>query len=212
MLYLSTAFLNLEPANQPEPPAPNFFLYTDYFPWQSSNFLDTRTIHYDTRTRVFLKTFEELPRLDLPLAPEIINFPEGSSATGRVLFLEIDVHSDALGDISYPLIYVFAENEAFCARKLLPLNAQISHIVHVRYGGGCGGGGNSTGIWLLDVMNRLNCKVFISDEQYSMQPGDEAALRLYPELSGIPPQLNRIRTIEGQRWSGHGDVSWFLVG
>jgi len=178
-----------------------------------------------------------LPRILLPLDPEIVEFPRGGRARGRVLFLELEVESDKLGHFPARLVYVFAENEPFCARKILPCGGQTPYVIHIRYTG-CGGGGRAAGGWLWNVLLKLGCEVFITDEHDSMQSGDEAAIRLYPELGGgmepedggemagggvvIPRgpglgggprgyQLDCVKRIAGERWSGHGDVTWNLV-
>jgi len=214
LLYLHSEFAKKEHADhQPEPKSPDIFLHTDYFPWSSSNFLDDKTIYEDENTKIYLESFEELPNRHLPLDSQIVDFPQGSVATGRVLFLEISVESDILGKYSYPLVYAFVENAAFCAEIALPQQGKFSHIVHVRFGGGLGGGGNSTGIWLLNVLKKLQCELFITDSHYGLQIGDKRIYDLYPSLAGKADtsQLQRIRLIKGKAWSNHGDVSWNII-
>ncbi|MFC1670031.1 hypothetical protein ACFL20_06520 [Spirochaetota bacterium] len=213
LLYLHPDFAREIPASRPEPASPDLFLYTDYFPYEDSTFLDDTVIYKDDRTEITVDSIEELPGINVPLDGEIVKSPKGSKATGRVLFLEIKVNCKVLGEYTCPLIYAFVENESFCAKKLIPLNASISHIIHVRYGGGCGGGGKASGTWLLNVIKKLNCEVFITDGQNTIQSGDEAAMNLYPALSGSceKPSMDKIRTVKSEGWSGHGDVVWNLV-
>jgi hypothetical protein len=213
LLYLCPGYTSQYPAGGHEPSPPDLFLFTDYFPWSQSTFLDTRELHVDGRTRVSVRHFESLPRQDLPLDLEIIDFPQGSPATGQAVFLELDVESDVLGKMTWPLIYVFCENEPFCARRILADGGKISHVVHVRYGGGCGGGGKAHGAWLMNVLRRLECEVFLTDESQTDGPGDKAAVRLYPELGrvGDAPVLEPMRSIRSEGWSGHGDVTWNRV-
>lgn len=214
LLYLSRLFANIsKPVTGTEPAPPDIFLFTDYFPWSQSDFLDTPNIHIDDRTEVLVTSMEELPLLNIPLDAEIVAFPTGSIATRRVIFMEVTVNSTVLGEISYPVIYAFAENESFCAEKILPLNGRISHVIHVRYGGGCGGGGFASGIWINNVLKRLQCEVLITDGHYSMQAGDEWAQRRYPVLAphGRPPKFVPIRVVPSKSWSNHGDVSWNLI-
>lgn len=212
LLYLHPNYSQLHLAAGQDPQPPDLFLFTDYFPWQYSRFLDTKTIYSDDRTTVTIEHLEELPRLNLSLHNELVHFMEGSNATDRAVFLMIRISSDTLGSISYPVIYAFAENETFYCNKIVPNNATISHIIHVRYGGGCGGGGNASGVWLLNVLKKLNCELFVTDGHHHWQAGDNFALEL---CSSIPKsceaQLKPIRVIQGFRWSGHGDVSWNLV-
>jgi SAM-dependent methyltransferase len=212
LLYLHPNFSRQYPATEQEPNSPDIFLFTDYYPWQYSSFLDNGIIYSDTRTTVFIDHIEELPRLNLPLHRELVHFPEGSNATDRTIFLKITITSDKLGQISYPVIYAFAENETFFCQKLIPNKAIISHIIHVRYGGGCGGGGNASGVWLLNVLNLLNCELLISDGHYYWQSGDNFALELCPSIpKESEAQLTPIRIVQSEGWSGHGDVSWNVV-
>lgn len=209
LLYLSPQYARDFPGSEPDPRCPDLFIHTDYFPWSHSAFLDSPLLHRDGRTSVRVSHIEELPRLDLPLDAEIVHFPEGSDATGRVVFMELEVASDLLGSFTVPLIYAFVENAAFCAQTLLPNQAAISHVVHVRYGGGCGGG-SASGIWLLNVLRQLNCECLISDGHYYRQRGDERAWQLYPQLrgDGVAHPGKTIRIVRGEAWSCHGDVSW----
>jgi hypothetical protein len=213
LLYLSPRFSERVPATQIEPQHPDIFLHTDYFPWPTSTLLDLREIHLDDRTSILLNSIEELPRCDLPIDPGIVDFPGGSHVTGRVVFLDVSVTSNVLGRFSAPLAYAFVENGAFCSRKILANEGKISHVVHVRYGGGCGGGGKSTGIWLLNILQTVKCECFVTDSHYHRQSGDQRTYDLYPDLSGNEDatQLERIRTVRSEGWSGHGDVSWGLV-
>jgi hypothetical protein len=213
LLYLHPGFAEIQPASKPEPPPPDIFLHTDYYPWSNSSFLDSEVVHIDDRTSILARSVEELPRCDLPLDDRIVDFPSGSEATGRVFFLELEVRSDVLGSFVRPLIYAFVENAAFCAERILPLESRISHIVHVRFGGGCGGGGKSTGIWLLNVLRKLGCELFVTDGHGCRQSGDTRIYELYPSLSGneSASRLEQIRVIASEGWSGHGDVSWNIV-
>ena len=212
LLFLSSQYREAFPLPEgaAEPAAPDLFLHTDYFPWTTSRFLDSRCLHDDGRTSIYISNIEELQRCDLGLDPEIVDFPEGSVATGRVVFLELDVHSRFLGRFTARVLYVFACNEAFCARYLLPSDAAISHIVHVRYGGGCGGGGSASGLWLKNVVRRLHCEYFIHDNHFYPQSGDQRAYKLFPSLQGDedvgPYQV--LRRIPSRQWSEHGDIVW----
>ncbi|MDD5092579.1 MAG: hypothetical protein PHQ23_16900, partial [Candidatus Wallbacteria bacterium] len=117
----------------------------------------------------------------------------------------------------YPLVsaksHVFAENAAFCDRYILAQEGKLPHIVHIRYGGGCGGGGKSTGIWLLNILKKLQCEVFVTDSHYARQSGDERVYELYPRLAGSESTelLKQFRIVHSEGWSSHGDVSWSLV-
>ena len=212
LLYLHSSFSEMEPATQPEPKQPDIFLYTDYYPWNESTFLDTRTVHRDARTTITVKSIEELPPCRLALDNQIVDCPKGSKATGRVIFLNLEIKSDILGIFTFPVIYAFSENAAFCANKILANDGILSHIIHVRFGG-CLGGGKSSGIWILNVLQKVKCEVLVSDNHYSRQSGDKRIYQLYPSLAGNEDtsQYEQIRTIASERWSYHGDVSWNIV-
>lgn len=208
LLYLNANFSEIEPAANAEPQPPDIFFHTDYY---ASSVLDNHTIYQDDHTTVFVTSMEELPLCNLPLDDQIVAFPMGDHATGNVLFLEIEIQSDTLGNFNVPVIYAFVENAAFCAKKILPYNGRLSHIIHIRFGGGCGGG-ESSGIWLLNILKKVKCEVFVSDSHYARQSGDERIYQLYPSLAGNDAsQLEQIRILASERWSGHGDITWNIV-
>jgi len=216
ILYLHPAYRGLHPSDPPgkDPPPPELFLHTDYFPWTNSKFLDSRLIHLDAHTKLELLDIEELPRLSLTFSRELADFPP-SHATNRVVFLRVRVRSDRLGTWEVPLLYVFGLNEAFCAEVLLPGGAKISHVVRVRVGNGFGGG-KSSGDWLGGVFGRLGTELFLSDGMYTGKTGlGDLEYRLFPTLcpSGSAPSLSKIRSLPGIRWSELGSISvdWHLV-
>lgn len=213
LLYLSSAYSSEYPGERPDPEPPELFLHTDYFPWTGSSFLDTRTIHLDSSTKVTVESIEQLPRCELPLDEQIVDFPRGSIATGRVIFMWVLVESHQLGERRVPVVYAFVENAAFCSRIMLPGEARISHLVHVRYGGGCGGGGQTTGAWMLSVLDRLGVECLVTDGHLHDGRGEPRVRELFPELSGEfdRDRLLNIRTVDSAAWSNHGDVNWYKV-
>lgn len=214
-IYLSPEFAEYTPADSPETCFPDIFLHTDYFPWERSSFLDTPIIFMDDRTTIRIAEIEELPRLNLPRHPALVHFTDLNHASNRVIYLELSLYSNKLGFLKNAhVLYVFAENTAFCAEVLLPAQASICHLIHVRYGGGCGGGGTATGAWLWSVAPQLGCKYFITDGQHvRWQPGDRKAIQIYPELKdGHAPSFSHsIRKIPSKAWSGYGDVNWLSL-
>ena len=209
LLYLSNEYSNIYPVEH-KPAAPDIFIFSDYFPWESDNFLDDRLIYQDNHTTIEILNIEELPRLNLELNPEIVDFPAGSSATDRLIFIEVKVTSDVLGEFKFPILYAFAENEAFYCKKLVPNNAVISHVLHVRYGGGLFGGGKASGIWLKNVLCKLKTEVFISDDKFSLQSGDNYVLNYCEEIPAINDSvLLPIRNIQGYLWSNYSEFVTF---
>ena len=212
LLYLSKQYSDLNPATKEEPAPPDVFLYTDYFPWKNSRFLDHKVIYTDNNTSISLIAIEELPMLILPVPAELVDFPEGSKATNRCLFLKVVVYSETLGAYEVPVIYCFAENTVFFKDILLANKAKISHVIHIRYGGGLGGGGTSSGVWLLKTLQLLSSEILITDSHYYMQEGDEFAFSLCPILrEQAEPNFETIRILRGEKWSNHGDVRWNLI-
>lgn len=212
LLHLHPSFTDTHPGSQPDVPPPDIFLHTDYFPWQAENFLGGEFAYHDRYTQIRINYREELPCCRLPRDSGIVHFPQRNEYTDRVIFLELEVTSHLLGCFSFPLIYAFVENVAFAGEYILPLKAQFSHIMHVRYAGGYGGGA-STGIWLFNILRKLSCECFLTDQKYGKWPGDERAIELYPEL-GVPDyylQLKTIRTLPRSAWDAYDYVAYRQV-
>jgi len=214
LMYLSAEYERIKPSSKAAPVPPDFFLFTDYFPWEGSTFLDSKEVFNDGHTHITVEEFEKLPSLNLSYHyPEIVEFK--SKIYNTCVFLKIKIESDKLGVIRYPVLYAFVENEAFFMEKLLPLKAKITHIIHVRYGGDCGGGGHASGIWLLNVLKTLGTELFISDTSIFgdyWAGGDAAFLKYCPSVNKEDkPKLTKIKTIPSESWSDYGDVGFNLV-
>ena len=123
--------------------------------------------------------------------------------------MELKVISKTLGTYKVPVIYINTENESFCAHHLMG-KANISHLIHVRYGGSCGGGGYASGVWMRNVLKALSVEVYITDEHVDWQSGDHAALKAYPNLrrNDSACQMETYKVVPGENWSNHGDVNW----
>jgi hypothetical protein len=218
LLYLSPQYATEYPANFENESFPDIFLFTDYMPSLTESFLSSEIIIKDMNTEIRRLEIEELPRLELPIDNEIVNPSENNVYIGKVLFLKVHVSSNVLGEMEYPIVYAFVENEPFCSEVLLPRNSKISHIVHIQYSRSpFDSRGKSSGIWVLNVLKRLSCEVFITDKGYKVRPVDEVAYRLYPneaayglypKLRGSPPLMNSIRQIDD--WAIRS-VSWNLI-
>ena len=212
LLYLHPNYSKLNPASIQEPSPPDIFLFTDYNPFMSSRILDKKIIYLDRKTRILIQDIEELPKLNLPLHEELVVSRNGGALTDKAVFMNLKIISDRLGIFSFPVLYAFAVNETFYCNKLVPSQAIISHIIHVRYGGGLGGGGYATGIWLLNVLKVLRCELLISDGRYDWRKGDFFALEFCKSIPRFPSSnLMPIRVIKSQDWSCYGNVHWNLI-
>ncbi len=196
LLFLSPQYAKIYPSSEQKDVFPDIFLFTDYFPWRNPPFLDNPLIYKDNRTKVIIKEMELLPNLPLPLDPDILHFPNPVPvAYGKVIYFLVEVESILLGALKYPVLYVFNENEAFCSKILLQYNARITHVIRKRYGSGWGGG-YANGLWLLGILKKLRATDFLFvNIPDRLGRGDEAALRLYPNLWGAPPRLIEFRKV-----------------
>lgn len=213
LLFLSKQFSEKKPASNYVPDPPDLFIYTDYFLCEKPDFLVVGNSITDNGNEITTESVEELPNLDLQLHREIVTRPQGQKEiTNRIFFLNIKIENSTYGSITFPVLYAFVENETFCCERLIPNKTTISQIIHVRYGGGCGGGGKAAGAWLLRVLNTLKCGLFITDGHHDWQDGDFAAEMLYEAIrNGKDAKLTSIKVINEKRWSYHGNVSWNLV-
>lgn len=217
LLYLSKQYAIKHPARVKEPAAPTFFLHTDYRSFWDETISSGTKVYEDQRTTVEVRTFEELTRCEIAPACGIVEVRKGDLYAGRVIFMEIEVRSRALGLVNAPVLYAFCENEGFCAKILLPLRAKISHIVQVRYGAGMGSGGWAAGIWLWNVMKRLGCEVYVGDGDRRRESGDLIAYECYPDLRGperqvLDVEIRRLHTKGWHRpWDGFDEVRWNIA-
>jgi len=230
LLYLHPNFSKLNPGIHQEPKAPDIFLFTDYFPGRLPTFLKSKNIYSSKKTTILIEHIEVLPNLNLlPLHKELVQFQRGGQATDKAVFLKIKIDSDRLGSIIYPVVYAFAENETFYCKKLIHHNAKISHIIHVRYGGGCGGGGRAKGGWLLNILEKLHTELLITDGRLYWQTGDDFIFRFcssIPKITNvrftkIREQKNGWATLSSGLGNYHtptmdilvkdGHVNWYLI-
>jgi len=197
-------------------PAPDLFLFTDYLGGDRPFFLRRLESREMSGTvRYSWARPEELSRLDCRLDQGIVHSPDASPHIGCAAFMWVKVGGRNEPGEYRPVLYVVAENENFCARYLVRTGAVISQVIHVRYGGGCGGGGYSPGSWLVNVLKPLGCEVFVTDADPGFDPRDEVVVARYPELGPIDrmAELKLLKRIPGQDWSGHGEwVTWWRVG
>lgn len=213
LLFLDAQYVEMN-IHRLEVPAPQLFLHTDYHAFNSiSDLSEKKVLHADERTKISIVEIEELPRLDLPLDPSILHFPDVRDLSNRVFYLELAIESTKLGNFTRHLLYALVENEAFCAKVALPNHAQFTYIATVKYSGGWGGG-NALGAWLHNIINKVDCKVFVTDERPRWEKGDIEAVRLYPILrSANSKDCFKSKIIYStHNWSQWNDiVNWHFV-
>lgn len=185
--------------------APEQFLHTDCCPRFDMD--SPGRVYEDAHTAVTLRFEREFDRLSAPRR-EFAHWDGADS--GRIVLYRAEIVSDRFGRIERPLIYAACENEWFAAEFLAPNRIAVDTVCHVRYGNGFGGAAAS-GAWLLRALKVLRTRHFISDPSLGMQDSDEAVLRRYPQLAGVPARLVPGKTIPGKYWSKHGDVTVYDV-
>jgi len=228
MLYLQQKYLDHFPEyNNLEPKAPDIFLYTDimaheiFYPNFFERFNPVLISEIGTTVKIIER--EELDSLHFKIHPKIVAFSDVKENTNKVLFLKLKITSNRkwMGRYNYHtgnsefftyLIYAFTENEGFCARRLLRFNAKVSHIVHVRYGFSLGGAKNC-GAWIIKLLKRLNCEVFIADNHIIATESNVDAIRIYPQLASEENVvLSEYKRMDNSKWqSAYGDVTFSLV-
>ena len=214
LLFLHPSYRTIHPSFVAEPNAPTLFLHTDYLGGPSRPLFNSSVVYQDDRTCIHVLAKEELPNLELPVHQDLVAFPNGSSATHRVVFAVLHVFSNRLGAFKCPLLYAFVENSAFCSQCLLPQRAKISHIVQVCYGHGLGGG-RASPAWLPTQIERLGVETYASDgtDEIEHAYGVETTFNIFPKLRGPNPDRKSwrlIRKFRHEAWHGY-DVSMFDV-
>lgn len=211
LLYLNSRYTRTRPALHPEPDMPDLFIHTDFNGDQRIGLQEHRVLFRDHRTQITASTTELIRRISVRANQELTEGSAGHDLEGNCYFATLTVNSDKLGDFETHLLYCFIENTFFFKHYLLPLEACISHLIHVRYGGGLGGS-RASGVWLRHALGLLRTEVFIHDETNHWLRGDQYAIAYCPALADQPePNLIPLRTTNAGKWNGYGDVSWNLV-
>lgn len=222
LLYLSQTYTETISPDLKGIPIPDLFIHSDYMPWEHAHqFFEQNELFRDENTTITVEEREWLIMYDQPAnfaekMKAIVNGMTNPLLKNKGLFLKLRIDSAQLGSYRVPLFYVFAPNEDFFWRYLKPTGAAVSHIVHVRYGGGMGGGGNASGCWLQHVLAHLKTHVFITDNHLEEQHGDRYFMDSVLKKGRFVMGKNQVRLIPvnilpGEQWSNHGDVAWNLV-
>jgi hypothetical protein len=217
IVYLSSAFARSNPPSEPEPSPPDLFIHTDYHSSVTGrvDFRPGADLYVGRGSRLTIIEHEELDRLRLPpVSRRSATFPDDARDLGSAHFMKVSFVTPDFGTITAPLLFISAENAAFCETLLLRHRPLISHVVQVRYGHGFGFAYCGPA-WLLNVLSRLRTEVLVSDGHHTNQ-SEERLRDLFlemPDLQGAcsAAGLRSVRTLPSVRWSSHGDVQWLLT-
>ena len=145
---------------------PDIYIHTDCSLGSDSTLFDTITVRDDWGTRITVNSIEKLPAREVTKRFESYrNCPE-NIAVGTVVFLELNVKSQFLGEYVVPVIYAFVENSAFLEDIVLPNNGKLSHIVRAR-DGHTEGANSVPKKWLTDIQYVVGCECIVKNTSFS---------------------------------------------
>ena len=122
---------------------PNFFIFSDYFPFPNSRFFDSNYLYWDNYTKIYIEDYCELfptNNYKYSFNKKNVHF-EPSQATGKAIFFRTKITSHKVKE-SYCKygIYFFYENVNLIEQLFLKNKMSFSHLVWKRDGSGLGGG------------------------------------------------------------------------
>ena len=218
LVYLGPQNAGRQPGRPEDASEPDLFLRTDFRVNPRSRWLEQDVLYQDASTEIRVLVREELPRCRLPLDWELVCLEPSPADYGRVVFMEVAVRSRIAGDYTVLVVYAVSENTAFCAHRLKPCAARISHLVAVCYGH-LEGGSRADPAWLQSVMPWLGVETLISDTlpTYGVA-NEEKVFRMFPELMSVEHlgfeeryDLRLLHTFDGAEWSGYETVRWWRL-
>ena len=122
---------------------PDLFIFSDYFPFENSQFFDSKKLRCDNYTSIIIDDYCELTptnQYDYKFNKKHVS-SEPSLATGKAIFFKAKITSHRVKDEYFKYgIYFFYENTNLIEQLFLKNNFPISHIVWKRDGSGLGGG------------------------------------------------------------------------
>lgn len=122
---------------------PDLFIFSDYFPFSNSRFFDSRYLHWDNYTCLYIENYCELtPTINYNYVfnDSYVDF-KPSQATGKAIFFKVKVDSHRVSNSYFKYgIYFFYENVNLIEQLFLKNKLPFSHLVWKRDGSGLGGG------------------------------------------------------------------------
>lgn len=218
LFYLNNAFLlNNPPVNGEDPIEPDIFLFTDYGLYNEIFkkilfYGADPIVHDDGRSKVTLSDIADFGRIDFDSYPDYQLTEKNAHFFNRVFFFNVTIESSEFGSITKPVLYAFCCNEQICSELMIPMRAKVSHIIHVRYGHGFGGG-NSSGHWIQHILTSLSCEIYIHDGLSHYYDNEYRIISYYGVV--IPQEpisiVKTIREIDGRGWSESTRILWQQV-
>jgi len=191
---------------------PDLYIHSDYYPWEQSKFLDNRIVYKDGKTEINVVEISELTfnkkDISFELDKRVVDFPEGSKASGKVCLLKLTFKSDVLGVFEKYVLYFFFENTNFLKEIIFKNNLKISHLVTIRDGAGLGGGGRVNMKFLEFYLGLFETQYLLTDNFGRERAGfelirdDNELVENYNLPENKPVILIGIKDLH---WSGYGN-------
>jgi len=211
--------LNLEAAKYEEP---NFFIFSDYFPFSNSRFFDKKTLFNDNYTYIDIEDFCEIKPVEdnyqYQFNQDYVHFSP-SLATGKAIFFKAKIHShkvEAPYFFRYA-IYFFYENTNLIDQLFLRNNFYFSHVVWKRDGSGLGGGRISLQ-FLYPIAAKNEARFFFLWNHYQDEDNPKVNLATLRKEE-FPSEIKRyiIEDFEltlkkkiCMNWDGHDKMNFYL--
>ncbi len=148
---------------------PNFFIFSDYFPWNDSSFFDSKILFVDNNTDICIDDYCELfttNHYQYNFNRDHVDFNPGK-ATGKAIFFRAKINSHKVKGTFYRYgIYFFYENVGLIEQLFLKNKMTFSHVVWKRDGSSWGGGGWVRLDFIYNVAFKCQTKYFFLWNSY----------------------------------------------
>jgi hypothetical protein len=190
------------------PNQPEVFVFTDYNINPYNEFDIEKRFHDDDNDTIYkiLET-RSLTPISCEFYSEMV-VAERKEYYNNAVLLNVEVEQNHR-KYTFPVIYISVVNEAFYNNFIAINNIKLSHIIHVRYGGGVFGGSNTSGAWLQNIIQHVECDLFVTDQHLSYLEMDNYFIDIIRPI-GLDTVSNytTIHTIPSTEWSNHGLVEF----
>ena len=199
LLYVHSDYMELDSY-------PDLFIHTDFWNY----YLEKRNgniLFEDEKTRISIEKEIELQFNDnfkyfiKPGIPAIrVDSPD-------IRFMRLKIESDELGTYNRNLLYFIVENNNFFEEIVLKRSLPISHLVTIRVGSGCGGGGHINFRYLEFFLSLIKTEYIISDEfgreiiNFELIKDDRILREAFNDPANKPYILEFVKELH---WSNYG--------